>query len=614
MAGLTDNEARALAYFAIGVSSEGGDVAYRLSFAGNIRNDAHGNPVMHPAGNSGYSIGTLQTDLGQRPAVATELTDAYQTWARTAHPDWVLTDAQRTQTIADLRRTGHQIEAQHGRPLDATVKSHLDTFVASDAGINFVHQRDTAQVDRLMEKVITPLQQTDLYRHASEQDQARLLTIGAKLFNQSEVYGNRLIDQVQAGQHHSVADVSRSLDGYASYVKDGRDHAVQGAELFNDLRASRVDHPLRPAFDHVVANPTVNPTRLDQDPTHPALPHEYAAIKDAFVDPAHARPMVHALEEGGSYAKAANRRGYYAEGNDLVVWNRSGQGQALVHGDWHVVDSAHITTHANADKTLDLTLHKDGTNVPLLHVTHPGNLRGAQAPAAHAASAHPAPPRGAADHAAAASHAATDHVQRTGTLREHDHSPRVAELQSRLAELGYKGADGRALHPDGDFGANTKFAVQAFQRDRHLADDGIAGTKTMDALKQPSHSTSPMLTDRTHPGSAMYQQSLAGVEAIDARYGRTSDETSHRFAGSVASAAHAAGLTRVDHVVMSEDAKTAYAVQGDLNSPFKQIAEVDVAKAVAQPLEQSGAGWQLPPSPHVAEPAVQQQQGSAVPR
>src|SRR5690242_5656252 len=125
MPGLTDNEARALSYFAIGVSSEGGDVAYRLSFAGNVRNDAHGNPVMHPIGNSGFSIGTLQTDLGQHPEVATQLTDAYQTWARTAHPDWALNAAQRAQTIADLGRNGHEITAQHGRPLDANVKSHL---------------------------------------------------------------------------------------------------------------------------------------------------------------------------------------------------------------------------------------------------------------------------------------------------------------------------------------------------------------------------------------------------------------------------------------------------------------------------------------------------------
>jgi len=65
---LTDLELRALAYFAIGIGFEGGDsgrdVSHRLSFAGSIRNG-----VMVPVGNSGFSIGTLQTDLGQHPVL-----------------------------------------------------------------------------------------------------------------------------------------------------------------------------------------------------------------------------------------------------------------------------------------------------------------------------------------------------------------------------------------------------------------------------------------------------------------------------------------------------------------------------------------------------------------
>ncbi len=61
---MTPDELRAVAYFAVGVTSEGSnagrDVSYRLSFAGNVRNG-----VMDPVGNSGYSFGTLQIDLGQ---------------------------------------------------------------------------------------------------------------------------------------------------------------------------------------------------------------------------------------------------------------------------------------------------------------------------------------------------------------------------------------------------------------------------------------------------------------------------------------------------------------------------------------------------------------------
>jgi peptidoglycan hydrolase-like protein with peptidoglycan-binding domain len=585
MPGLTDNEARALSYFAIGVSSEGGDVAYRLSFAGNIRNDAQGHPTMHPIGNSGFSIGTLQTDLGQHPEVATELTDAYQAWARTAHPDWTLTPAQRTQTIADLGRTGHQIEAQQGRPLDATVKSHLDAFMASDAGISFVHQHDTAQVNKLMTNAIAPLQQTDLYRQASEADQARLITMTAKLYNQSETYGNRLIGELQRGQHHSVDEVRHSIDRYPDYVTDGRDHALAGAALFNDMRDTGPDHPLRPAWDSVVSNPLVNPTQLGNDPTHPDLPHEYSAIRDAFTDPAHSRAMVQALGQGGSYAQTSNHRGFYAEGRDLVTWDRSGRGEALINGQWQSVNSRDISTHVNADRTLDVNVRRNGVDERLLHVTHPGHVR-AQAP----------------------NHATGDHVQRPGTLREHDHAPAVGDLQRQLAQLGYNGADGRPLRPDNDFGANTTAALKAFQRDHGLGDDGIAGVKTMAALNQAAQRPAAGLDSTSHPGNAMYRQALDGVHAVDAQQGRTPDQLSSNLAASLAVAAHAQGLSRVDHVVLSDDARRAYAVQGELNSPFKQIAEVDVGQSVGKTMAQSSAEWQQAQTQQSVPSQTQQQQ------
>jgi hypothetical protein len=586
MPGLTDNEARALTYFAIGVASEGGDSSYRLAFAGNIRNG-----VMDPVGNSGFSIGTLQTDLGQHPEVAASLTDAYQSWAQREHPDWALTPAQRNQTVADLGRTGRQIEAQHGRALDATVKSHLDTFMASDAGKDFVHQHDVAQANRLMTNVVAPLQQTQLYQHASEQDQARLITMTAKLYNQSEKYGNALLDDIQHNRLHSVSDVSHAIDGRPSYVRDGRDHALAGAALFNDMRAMDANHPLRPAFNNVVANPLVNPTQLGNDAAHPNLPHEYAAIRNAYVDSARGTGMVQALGQGGSYANTQNQRAYLAEGRDLVTWDKSGHGHALVNGQWRSVERSNVTTHVNADKTMDVTLHQNGRDERLLHITHPGHVR---AQNNHA----PAP-------AAAHAHASADHVQRPGTLRQHDHSPQVGELQAGLVALGYTGADGKALKPDNDFGNHTKVALQTFQRAHGLQDDGIAGPKTLEALRAAQQH--PTLADPAHAGHAMYQQALQGVTALDQQHGRATDQQSRNFAAALATSAYAQGLSRVDHVVLSDDGSRAYAVQGDLNSPLKQIAQVQTAQAVKQPLDQSAAQW-APQAPQQAQPEAAQQQ------
>lgn len=53
----------------------------------------------------------------------------------------------------------------------------------------------------------------------------------------------------------------------------------------------------------------------------------------------------------------------------------------------------------------------------------------------------------------------------------------VAQIQQRLQELGY--SPGSA---DGIFGSRTKNAVISFQRDYGLADDGIVGPKTLEAL------------------------------------------------------------------------------------------------------------------------------------
>ncbi|WP_052698013.1 peptidoglycan-binding domain-containing protein [Luteibacter yeojuensis] len=585
MTALTENEKRGLLYFAIGVTSEGADQGYRLSLAGNQERQADGSVILKPRENSGYSMGTLQTDLGQHPEVAADLVASYQTWATANHPDWVLTQRQQDQAAADLGRDGHTITAQKGRPMDAAVKAHLDAFMASDGGKSFVHGHDTAQVDRLMDRVVTPVSATRLYQNASEEDQAKLLTMTAKLYNQNESLGRRMVQGIADGKYASVDAVNQAMDHYSDSITEGRDHALQGAAMFQQLRALPSDHPLKASWDNVVSNPLIDPTRLNTDPAHQNLPHEYAVIKDAFIDPAHARPMIEALGEGGSYAKTAGHRGFYAEGHDLVVWDKAGQGHALQNGSWRSVNGSEISTHVNADKTMDVTLRHNGQDERLLHITHPGNARG---------------------HTATPNHATRDHVQHAGTLREHDHSPKVGELQAGLAALGYRGANDKPITPDNDFGGNTKAALQAFQRAHGLDDDGIAGAKTLEAMRAAQKS--PSLVDPAHPGHGMYEQAMTGVTALDAQHGRASDQQSRNLGGALANAAHAQGLTRIDHVVLSDDGSRAYAIQGDLNSPFKQIAQIDTAQAVKQPMEQSGATWQAQNQGQPQVPAQDQQQ------
>jgi hypothetical protein len=54
--------------------------------------------------------------------------------------------------------------------------------------------------------------------------------------------------------------------------------------------------------------------------------------------------------------------------------------------------------------------------------------------------------------------------------------PKIKQLQERLNDVGYK------LTLDGEYGPKTAAAVKDFQRDAHLAVDGLAGTDTWTAL------------------------------------------------------------------------------------------------------------------------------------
>lgn len=66
----------------------------------------------------------------------------------------------------------------------------------------------------------------------------------------------------------------------------------------------------------------------------------------------------------------------------------------------------------------------------------------------------------------------------SGTLRKGARGEAVRDLQGMLAALGYP------LAQDGTFGAATQKAVIAFQKNAGLAADGIAGPRSLDAIRR----------------------------------------------------------------------------------------------------------------------------------
>ncbi len=96
-----------------------------------------------------------------------------------------------------------------------------------------------------------------------------------------------------------------------------------------------------------------------------------------------------------------------------------------------------------------------------------------------------------------------------GVLRQGERGPEIAALQTQLNALGFKDDRGNVLVPDGDFGNSTKQAVVAFQRARHLDDDGIVGKDTFAALRQ----TAPAVQTPA-PSASVQAQTGAGTTAL----------------------------------------------------------------------------------------------------
>lgn len=99
--------------------------------------------------------------------------------------------------------------------------------------------------------------------------------------------------------------------------------------------------------------------------------------------------------------------------------------------------------------------------------------------------------------------------------------------------------------------------------------------------------TSLRIDQPGHVGNALFQDAQRGVQAQDARAGRTPDQQSAQLSGSLASEMHAAGGQRIDAVMMSPDAARTFAVQGRVDDPAQLRVSVETMTAMNTPLEQS---------------------------
>ncbi len=534
MQDLTRNDLQGVAYYAIGVSSEGTDIAYRLSFCGNTIHRPDGSVHLEPIGNSGYTVGEMQTDFSAQPQVGRALVGSYQDWARAHRPGDVLSDQQAARLASELGRDGHHIrDANYGSDkrngvaipttgpdIDQTAKSRLNAYLTSDAGKTFVHEQDVAQVNNLVDKVSLQLKSASFYREASAEDQAKIFAVTAKAYNQGPKFFDEIASDIKNGKIHSLGDINNRIDGFPAYMRSGRDDALRGAETYNALQRAGDHNAMHAPWQAVGADPLVSPVQAGSDRTRPHLASQYATVKGAFVDPAQGRAVVEALEQGRSYGRGdpnrSNSRGFYAQGTDLVQWDRDGHGRAFISGQWSNFDRSQLSLVHNGDHSLDLKITREGTASTLLHVTPSASSpahAGQHPDATHAPHSEP-------------------HV-----LKDGSRGADVAALQTELHERGY--LPGKA---DGAYGRQTIEAVRAYQHDNGLAVDGLDGPATRRALlREPSQTSQTQLADAASAtsghGDYWGAQVRAGSELMRQRQASQAvQDTNRPVSGQVAKA------------------------------------------------------------------------------
>ena len=100
-------------------------------------------------------------------------------------------------------------------------------------------------------------------------------------------------------------------------------------------------------------------------------------------------------------------------------------------------------------------------------------------------------------------------------------SDKVAQLQSRLMDLGYLDLDEPTQH----FGPATKYAVQLFQRQHGLQQDGIAGSKTLDMINSDAAQPYTLLQGAAGTDVNAFQRQLKALGYLSKVTGYYGDET-----------------------------------------------------------------------------------------
>jgi len=111
-----------------------------------------------------------------------------------------------------------------------------------------------------------------------------------------------------------------------------------------------------------------------------------------------------------------------------------------------------------------------------------------------------------------------------------------------------------------------------------------------DASQGSLNPTAVTLANPSHAANPMFCDALSGVHKLSSELGHPSGDSQVQLAGALTASATVAGMTRIDSVIHDEAESRLFAVQGDLNSPHKQVAGIDIQRGLHTSMEESTQG------------------------
>jgi hypothetical protein len=204
----------------------------------------------------------------------------------------------------------------------------------------------------------------------------------------------------------------------------------------------------------------------------------------------------------------------------------------------------------------------------------------------------------------------------------------IGEKGSQAAHAAERAAQAVAVEASHAYEATRHGIVQGAQATEHVIAQGVHATEhaahtlandasqAWNTLSHPGSwfdskpgtlpTTSPRLDQTAHPDHALYEQARNAVHRLDATHQRAPDQHSDNLAAALVVAARRDGLSQIHHAVLSDDASHTFAVQGELNSPLRQLTHVQTVQAVNTPIEQSSLAWQQVASSRQEQAQTQQ--------